>query len=126
MITNTGINIIGKYLVGQTASYGSYIAIGCGAKPLSTSSSYGNYTSQVALNFEMFRVPIISRAFVIESGIPKVVLTAELPTLDRYEITEIGLYPSLNNPNLSGLPSQNIAIFSTNAALPSTCPPECP
>ena len=34
MITNTGKSIIAKYLVGQAPAYASYIAIGCGPKPL--------------------------------------------------------------------------------------------
>lgn len=35
MITNNGIELISKYLAGQAGSYASYIAIGCGARPLS-------------------------------------------------------------------------------------------
>jgi hypothetical protein len=34
MITNTGKNILAKYLVGQAPAYASYIAIGCGPKPV--------------------------------------------------------------------------------------------
>ena len=34
MITNSGKNILAKYLVGQTTSYASHIAIGCGTKPV--------------------------------------------------------------------------------------------
>jgi hypothetical protein len=36
MITNTGKTIIAKYLLGQAPAYASYIAIGCGATPLTT------------------------------------------------------------------------------------------
>jgi hypothetical protein len=39
----------------------------------------------------MFRVPISSRGYVQENGMNKIVLTAELPTEERYEITEVGL-----------------------------------
>jgi hypothetical protein len=35
MITNNGIELMSKYLAGQAGSYASYIAIGCGARPLS-------------------------------------------------------------------------------------------
>jgi len=38
MITNSGIEIISKHLAGQASSYASYIAIGCGSRPLSNES----------------------------------------------------------------------------------------
>lgn len=38
MITNSGKAILGKYLVGQTDSYASYLAIGCGTKPIANIS----------------------------------------------------------------------------------------
>ncbi len=87
MITNTGKNIIGKYLLGQAPAYASFIAVGCGAKPLATVDAFGDYTAKENLDLEMFRVPISSRGFVNEGGISKIVLTAELPTEERYEIT---------------------------------------
>ena len=37
MITEFGKGIIGKYLIGQAPAYASYIAIGCGATPVSSS-----------------------------------------------------------------------------------------
>ena len=33
MITNTGKEIIAKYLMGTAPAYASYIAVGCGTKP---------------------------------------------------------------------------------------------
>jgi hypothetical protein len=33
MITNIGKNLLAKYLVGQTPSYASHIAVGCGTNP---------------------------------------------------------------------------------------------
>lgn len=192
MITNTGKDIIAKYMLGQTPSYASHIAIGCGKKPLATSDSLTPYQGEFAfkknLDFEMFRIPIISRGYVTEldtinavtitnvqnptstlivytavnsfspgdivnisgtnisdynitnavvysatasqftvqgnasgvysSGgtavgrISKVVLTAELPTDQRYEITEIGLYPSKSNPSASNKDSRMLYTFS--------------
>jgi hypothetical protein len=111
MITNTGKQIIGKYLVGQTDSYASYLAIGSGEKPLGPSDSLGNYSTKTSLTFETLRVPIISKSLVTESGLTKVVLTAELPTEERYEITEVGVYPSENNPIPTGLDSQALILF---------------
>ena len=98
MITNIGKNILAKYLVGQTQSYASHIAVGCGATPLASDGVFGDYSLKESLDFEMFRVPIISRGFVNEDGSSKVVLTAEMPTEERYEITEVGIFSAGSNP----------------------------
>ena len=92
MITNTGKGIIGKYMLGQAPAYASYLAVGCGPQPLQTEDVSDDFATKTNLDFEMFRVPISSRGFVNENGIDKIVLTAELPTEERYEITEVGLY----------------------------------
>jgi len=113
MITDTGKNIIGKYLLGQAPAYASYIAIGCGPQPLSTADPYGNYSEKTNLDFEMFRVPISSRGFVTENNITKLVLTAELPTEERYEITEIGLYSAGSNPSAGAYDSKTLFAFTT-------------
>jgi hypothetical protein len=184
MITDTGKQIIGKYLVGQTDSYASYLAIGSGPKPLASATAFGDYSTKTSLDFETLRVPIVSRnvltdkntakitaynsstgvvtasnyfvigqkvsivdsgaagidgaytiinstdtTFTITSGIGttasnlngtatvdivKITLTAELPTEERYEITEIGIYPSQNNPIPTGLDSQSLILFDSN------------
>lgn len=92
MITNKGKTIIAKYLLGQAPAYASYIAVGCGPQPLDTEDSFGDYSAKENLDFEMFRVPISSRGYVNDDGTDKLVLTAELPTEERYEITEVGVY----------------------------------
>jgi hypothetical protein len=114
MITNTGKGIIGKYLLGQAPSYASYIAIGCGAKPLSISNDedFGDYSEKTSLDFEMFRVPISSKGFVDDNGITKIVLTAELPTEERYEITEVGIYSAGSNPSAASIDSRTIFGFT--------------
>lgn len=114
MITNTGKNIIGKYLLGQAPAYASYIAIGCGPQPLSTGDAYGDYSAKENLDFEMFRVPISSRGFVTESSVTKLVLTAELPTEERYEISEIGIYSAGTNPSAGAYDSKTIFAFTNN------------
>jgi hypothetical protein len=113
MITDTGKNIIGKYLLGQAPAYASYIAVGCGPQPLETADSYGDYSAKENLDFEMFRVPISSRGFVTESNVTKLVLTAELPTEERYEISEIGLYSAGTNPSAGAYDSKTIFAFTT-------------
>ena len=69
MITNTGKNLIGKYLVGKSTQYASHIAIGCGPEPLPLTTAYGDYTSKTELDFEMTRVPILSRAYINEKTV---------------------------------------------------------
>ena len=112
MITNTGKNIIAKYLLGQAPAFASYIAVGCGPKPLSAIEEYGDYSDKVSLDFEMFRVPISSRGFVNEDGVSKLVLTAELPTEERYEISEIGIFSAGINSAAGSYDSKTILAFS--------------
>jgi hypothetical protein len=182
MITNTGKNIIAKYLIGQAPAYASYIAIGCGPRPVSAiyfdissisatttlatlvvedhdfvvgddifiespissingkrkvtatstnsvsflysgveiaSTSISGFVSfdfsdKQNLDFEMFRVPITSRGYVNEDGISKIVLTAELPTEERYEISEVGIYSAGSNPALSNTDSKTLLSFDSS------------
>jgi hypothetical protein len=178
MITNTGKEIVAKYLIGTAPAYASYIAFGCGSKPrpnittLSSASSSGttitvastnglwigaavsqiisgtgtlasntlvtqilsttqfiiNTAPTVALSsatlliepdqykqvldFEMFRVPISSRGYVNDNGINKIIFTAELPTSERYEISEIGIFSAGSNPSAGISDSRTIYAFS--------------
>jgi hypothetical protein len=112
MITDTGKSIIGKYLLGQAPAYASYIAVGCGAQPLATADPYGDYSEKTNLDFEMFRVPISSRGFVNDGATEKLVLTAELPTEERYEITEIGIYSAGSNPSAGAYDSKTVFAFT--------------
>lgn len=112
MITNTGKNILAKYLTGQAPVYASHIALGCGPKPLNTDGTFGDYSNKTSLDFEMFRVPIISRGYVTEDNISKIVFTAELPTEERYEITEVGVFSSGSNPSAGAYDSKIIYSFS--------------
>jgi hypothetical protein len=114
MITNTGKGIIAKYLIGQAPAYASYIAVGCGANAIDINGTMPNFSTKESLDFEMFRVPIVSRGFVNENGIDKVVLTAELPTEERYEITEIGVYSAGSNPSAGAYDSRMIYAFTQN------------
>lgn len=168
MITDDGKEIISKYLLGYIPSYASHIAIGCGARPrttttvsvsnkkivsyvatlttstmhylrvndwvqvsgvgsqfnglfqvtdvptptqfsysvttqtLSPASATGTATlylnNKKTLDFEMARVPIISKGFVDDNGTTKISFIAELPSDNRYEITELGLWSAPNNP----------------------------
>jgi len=112
MITNLGKNVLSKYLIGQAPSYASHIAVGCGAVPVSDANDLADPSSKLSLDFEMFRVPISSRGYVKEDGVTKIVFSAELPTQERYEITELGLYSAGSNPSATGFDSRTLYTFS--------------
>ena len=75
-----------------------------------------NYSTKTSLDFEMFKAPITSRGYVTEydsnnNPVSKIVLTAQLPTEERYEITEFGIYPSNVNPTAGGYDSKTVFGF---------------
>jgi hypothetical protein len=94
MITNSGINLLSKYIAGQLPTFASHIAIGCGPNAVSSVSLLTDYSIKTSMDFEMLRVPITSRAVRIVDGESYVVFTGELPSADRYAFTEIGIYPA--------------------------------
>lgn len=117
MITNAGKKIISKFLLGQAPEYASYIAAGCGPTSLLPTESLTtqeiiDIKAKTSLDFEMFRVPIISKGFVREGGVEKIVLKAEMPTDQRYQITEIGLFPAATNILAGAFNSKTLAVFS--------------
>jgi hypothetical protein len=180
MITNTGKEILAKYLMGVAPAYASYLAIGCGPKPRLNINSITNastsglsttvtctsttglwvgasvyhvtagtgaipstavvasiisstqFTLSIAptvalsgatviieidkdkqsLDFEMFRLPISSRGYVNDGTYDKIVFTAELPTEERYEISEIGLYSAGSNPSAGLYDSKTLYAFT--------------
>lgn len=113
MITNTGRNILAKYLIGEASSYASYIAIGVGPKPLAVGEPFPDFSTQTSLDFEVLRMPITSRGYVYdELGNPNIVFAAEIPGDQRYEITEVGLYPGRTNPLAASVDSRMLFNFS--------------
>ncbi len=126
MITNTGKNILSKFLISQAPAYASFIAIGCGPKPLlaprgeDPGEPFEDYSDYTELDFEMLRLPIVSRGYISEyneltaTNDEKIVFTAELPTQERYEITEVGVYSAGSNPSAVGFDSRMLYTFSEN------------
>jgi hypothetical protein len=178
MITNTGKEILAKYLMGIAPAYASYIAVGCGPKPrlninvltscsssgttVTTASTAGlwvgaavyNVTAgtgsipstavvvsitdsthfelsiaptvalsgativieidkeKKSLDFEMFRIPISSRGYINDGTYDKIIFTAELPTEERYEISEIALYSAGSNPSAGSYDSKTLYSFT--------------
>jgi hypothetical protein len=120
MITNNGITLLGKYLVGQIPSFASHIAIGCGPNTLgsdenlSDDATLNDHANKKSLDFEVDRFPIISRTTNIIDGEEQIIFTAEIPSDVRYGITEVGVYPSEFN-NIVGSPaSATLFSFTTN------------
>jgi hypothetical protein len=66
------------------------------------------------LDFEMFRVPVSSRGYVNDNGTNKIVLTAQLPTEQRYEVSEVGIYSSGSNATAGRYDSKVITAFSVD------------
>lgn len=115
MITNNGKDIISKYLLGQAPTYATHISIGCGATPLDpTDPEQSDVATKNRMNFEMTRVPISSRGFVEENGVTKVSLIAQLPTENRYEISEVGLWSGPSNSLAKGFDSRVVFDFQEN------------
>lgn len=118
MITNTGKGILAKYLLGQAPSFASYVAVGCGPRALDadtpgfTTEQKAEFSAKKSLDFEMFRVPIISKGYVNEDNLVKLVFTAELPTEERYEITEIGIFSAGSNPSAGAFDSRAVYSFT--------------
>jgi len=113
MITDTGRNILSKYLVGQAQAYASYIAIGVGPKPLAVGEPFPDFSAQENLDFEVLRMPISTRGYVYdELGNPQIVFAAEIPTDQRYEISEVGIYPGRTNPVAGSLDSRIAYTFA--------------
>jgi hypothetical protein len=113
VITNIGKNILAKYLIGQASSYASFIALGVGSRPLAGGDQFPDFSFKEQLDFEVLRIPIISRGFVYDNdGNPNVVFLGEIPSDQRYGITEVGIYPGISNPSAGNLDSKILYSFS--------------
>jgi hypothetical protein len=64
MITNKGNQIIAKYMLGQAPEYAAYLAVGVGAKPLLVAANDTTLPTKKSMDFEAFRVPVLSRGIV--------------------------------------------------------------
>jgi hypothetical protein len=70
-----------------------------------------DFSNKVAMDFEMLRLPIKSRNSFIENGISMIELSAELPTTEIYEISELGLFSDTSDFS-SRINNKNISSFS--------------
>lgn len=117
MITVDGKQLIAKYLLGQAPAYATHLAVGVGAKPLVTGASASISSTIESLDFEAFRVPIIAKGLVREQVgnefKEKIYFKAEMPTSERYLITEVGAYPAQSNLIAANYDSKLLITFST-------------
>jgi hypothetical protein len=112
MITNDGKQIVAKYLLGQAPAFATHIAAGCGAIPLSSGASASISPDLESLNFEVFRVPIIAKGFLRENDTEKIVFKAEMPTNQRYLISEVGIFPAEANAVAERYDSKLLVTFA--------------
>lgn len=115
MITNKGKQIVAKYLLGQAPEFASYLAAGCGNRPFNQSDATSAYydINRPNLDFEAFRVPILSKGFVTEDGVEKIVFKAEMPSNQRYQITEVGVFPAYTNSVANQYDSKLLVTFTS-------------
>ena len=114
MITTDGKNIVAKYLLNQAPEFASHIAVGIGGQAYPTSSSATFSEDAQSLEFEVARVPILSKGLLKEDNQEKIVFKAELPIEQRYQITELGLYPAATNAVAGNFDSRVISTFSNS------------
>lgn len=65
-----------------------------------------------SLEFESIRIPITSRGYVNDDGVNKIIFTAQVPSQERYEFTEIGIYSAGSNRSAGAYDSKIISGFS--------------
>lgn len=70
-----------------------------------------DFSNKIAMDFEMLRLEIKSRNSFIENGISMIELSADLPTTEVYEISEIGLFSDISD-TASQINNKNISSFS--------------
>lgn len=113
MITDKGTNILAKYLIGQAPAYASFVSVGVGPKPLGLNDANGDYRAKTEMDFEVLRVPISSRGYIYDDqGNASVVFVGELPTDQRYEFSEIGIFSAKSNPAAGSYGSRMLYTFS--------------
>lgn len=113
MITTDGKQIIAKYLLDQAPAFATHIAAGCGTKPLLSGDEANISASVQSLDFEIFREPILAKGFVNEDGVEKIVFKAQMPTTQRYLISEVGLYPAGTNVIAGKYDSRLLVTFTS-------------
>lgn len=116
MITNDGKQLIGKFLLSQAPDFATHIAAGIGKTALLPdqtldASEISEIQQRKTMDFEAFRVPISAKGFIKEDGVEKIVFKAEMPTEQRYQITEVAFFPAAENSVAGSFDSKTLATF---------------
>lgn len=116
MITNDGKQLIGKFLLSQAPDFATHIAAGIGPVPLLPDQTLStNQQNEIKernnLDFEVFRVPISAKGFIKEDGVEKIVFKAEMPTEQRYQISEVAFFPAAENSVAGSFDSKTLTTF---------------
>lgn len=70
-----------------------------------------DFSNKTSMDFEMLRLPIKTRNSFVENGLSMIELSADLPTTEVYEISEIGLFSDISDL-ISEINNKNISSFS--------------
>lgn len=134
---NNGSNIasayIGTWLITSIPNTTSFkFAIGDNTlRAVASPSPQGkviiDFSNKTSMGLEMLRLPITNRVSFVENGLSKVMFSADLPSAERYEISEIGLYSDasdstvkVNNKILFNFVSENWLSHDNNGILSIT------
>ena len=71
-----------------------------------------DFINKTRLDFEAVRVPVSGASVIYESGKTKVLLSAAIPSFQRYEFSEISVFSAEFNSMLTTEPSRMIYTFS--------------
>lgn len=86
MITNTGREIIAKYMLGQTSAYATHVALGCGASP---DTGYRRFYNSLEITSNVATIDLGLHTYSVGMDI-RVLQTSGTPDLTgEYQITAI-------------------------------------
>ena len=121
MITSKGNQIITKYLLGESPEYAAYISVGIGGKPLSTGEVDNSPITKKSMDFEAFRIPVLSRGLVNDNIVLDIdswsvsdnVVTIETPSLHG---TKVGdeIFVEFSSPSNSSKEGSFIVASTTS------------
>ena len=120
MITDRGIQLTAKYLADQIVNPLSFIALGAGNTPVEVDSwpasmpEPESFKSKTKLEFESVRVPISGSSVLVEGDAVYVSFDAVVPTSQRFEFSEIGIFSDMHDSLVRSTHDQILLSFSSN------------
>jgi len=100
--SNIASAYLGTWLITSITSNSFKFAIGNNtvralASPSPSPKVILDFSNKTSLDLEMFRIPITTSTSFSEDGINKILFSADLPTTERYEISEIGIFSQVSD-----------------------------